>query len=332
MDLEQAIASEKFTVKSLTASINTVDVPKTRIAALKLFEERGIRTTSVDIEYKDGKFILVPEKPRGADGTHIDDSQRDIYTFRSVHLPLEASIFADDIQNTRAFGSEDELEPLEALIMEKHEEQRISLDVTLEYHRIGAIFGKILGATGNVIEDLFKRFNITEKNIYHEIDFTKPLRTQLLDVKRASEKNQSGIIGKRYRGFVSPTFFNELLENADFVKAFDRYENSSALRDDVRVGVLWQGIYWEEFMQDVNGTEFMKEGEAVVFPEDKPGLFLTRFSPANYNETVNTIGLPYYSKSEPKRMGKGVDLESQSNPINVCTSPLAVRKLRIKSA
>lgn len=332
MELEQAIASEKFTVKSLTASINNAIVPKTRLAELKLFKEKGVRTTSVDIEYKDGQIILVPEKERGADGTHIDDADRNIYTFKAVHLPLEASIEADDIQNTRAFGEEDELETLDSLIMEKHEAHRQSLDVTIEFFRIGAIFGKIVNAKGKVIEDLFKRFNIVAKNIYHDIDFAAPLRTQLLDVKRASEKNQKGILGKKYRGLASPSYFNKMLENDDFSKAFDRYNNGSALRDDVRLGVYWQGIYWEEFDQEVNGTEFMKDGEAVVFPEDKPGLFITRFCPANYNETVNTLGLPYYSKSEPKRMGKGVDIESQTNVVNVCTNPLAVRKLRIKAA
>jgi hypothetical protein len=44
-------------------------------------------------------------------------------------------------------------------------------------------------------------------------------------------------------------------------------------------------------------------------------------------ETVNTIGLPYYAKQEELRMGKGIDLESQSNPISICTRPRAVIKL-----
>jgi len=66
----------------------------------------------------------------------------------------------------------------------------------------------------------------------------------------------------------------------------------------------------------------------VMVPEGKPGLFLTRFAPANYNETVNTKGLPYYVKSKAKDFDKGVDMEGQSNPMNLCTSPLAVRRIK----
>ncbi|MGL4505183.1 MAG: major capsid protein, partial [Aeromonas sobria] len=54
--------------------------------------------------------------------------------------------------------------------------------------------------------------------------------------------------------------------------------------------------------------------------------------PANYNETINTKGLPFYAKGEVMRFDKGIDLEGQSNPLNVCTSPLAVRHLSIKAA
>ena len=43
-----------------------------------------------------------------------------------------------------------------------------------------------------------------------------------------------------------------------------------------------------------------------------PGLFVTRFGPANYVETVNTLGLPYYAKSEPLEMGKGMKLGTAS--------------------
>ena len=49
--------------------------------------------------------------------------------------------------------------------------------------------------------------------------------------------------------------------------------------------------------------------------------------PANYMETVNTIGLPYYAKQEPMDFDKGIEVETQSNPIHLCTRPAAICKL-----
>lgn len=335
MEIQDALDSGKFTVKSLTASINNADVPNTRLADLGWFQERGIRTTYADIEFKDGQIMIVPEKERGADGTRTDTRDRKTVTFKAIHLPMEGSILADDIQNVRAFGSDNELEDLDTIIAEKHEDHRMSMDATIEHLRMGAIVGKIIGAKGNVIVDLFKEFGITAQ--YDTVDFTKPdtLRTQLLDVKRNSEKNQKGIKSRRYRALCSAAFFDQLLQNPGFKEAFDRYNNGAALRDDVRAGVSWNNVIWEELDEVFEDEKYFadRQGvEAVLVPEDKPGLFITRFAPANYNETVNTMGLPYYSRAEVMRMGKGVDIESQTNVINVCTSPLAVRRLKMTVA
>ncbi|PMP51644.1 major capsid protein [Vibrio splendidus] len=332
MELQQALESEKFTVSNLTASINNITMPPMRIAELGIFEERGIRTTTMSVEFKDGEIIIVPEKERGADGTHTEDRERKLFTFTAVHLPLEASIYADDIQNVRAFGSESELEQLDTLISDKQEDHRMSLDATIEYFRAGALTGKVLGAKGNTIVDLHATFGITPSQVTNEIDFTKPLRSQILKAKTDSKKNQKGVKGRRYHALCSESYFAKLMDNEDFVKAFERAQEGAALRNDVSGGVEWQGVTWEQYEDDINGKLIIPDGEARLFPTDKPKLFLTRFAPANYSETVNTIGLPYYSKSEPKRMGKGVDIESQSNVINICTNPLAVRRLTIKAA
>ncbi len=56
-------------------------------------------------------------------------------------------------------------------------------------------------------------------------------------------------------------------------------------------------------------------------------MFITRYAPADYVETVNTVGIPYYSKAEAMRFNKGIELESQSNPLNLNTRPGAVVRL-----
>ena len=330
MELQTALESGKFTVSELTAAINNTKVPRTRIAELGLFKEKGIRTTTVEIEFKDGQIQLVEETDRGLDGKPLDDPDRKSVTFKAIHLPVPGRIMADDVQNLRAFGSETELEQLQSVIDEKSEIARLSLDTTIEYFRLGAIFGKVIGKNGNVILDLFKTFDLIEKDGESTVNFNKPLRSQLVQIKRDSEKQQKGIKAKTYRGFCTAEFMDQLMEDPDFVKAFDREQNGQKLRDDIRTGVLWQGIFWEEYDTCVGGKDFLKDKGygAVVFPEDKPNFFLTRFAPADYMETVNTVGLPYYSAAEPLSLNKGIKTENQSNPINVCTSPLAVRRIK----
>ena len=67
-------------------------------------------------------------------------------------------------------------------------------------------------------------------------------------------------------------------------------------------------------------------GESFLFNtrEGVPGLFQSKYAPADYMETVNTVGLPYYAKQWQMEGGKGRVLESQSNPLHLCTRPNAI--------
>jgi hypothetical protein len=69
--------------------------------------------------------------------------------------------------------------------------------------------------------------------------------------------------------------------------------------------------------------------DAYVVPRGVPGLLLGRFGPANYWQTVNTVGLPLYAKGIPMPNDKGWDIEMQSNPIHLLTRPRAVIKVTV---
>jgi len=81
---------------------------------------------------------------------------------------------------------------------------------------------------------------------------------------------------------------------------------------------------FEEYAGGIGTHDFIESGFAYAYPEGVQNLFQTRFAPADYMETVNTKGLPYYAKQELMKMNKGVHLESQSNPITFCSLPEAV--------
>ncbi|MGL5286153.1 MAG: major capsid protein [Aeromonas sp.] len=337
MSVKAAVEAGKFEVQNLTLSINKSKVARRRLAELGLFEERGITTTHADIEFKDGKLILVTEKERGEAGDSLEKADRTIKPFKCLHLPVTGYIKADDLQNQRAFGQEYANdaggEQWDEVINEETTRMRESLELTIEMMRIGALSGKVLGKAGNVIHNFFTEFGLNEADAKNVIDFSveKGVRNQLAAALRESKKHQAGVKATKYRALCSASFMDKLLENEGFRKAYDRYNDSVAFREDVRGGILWDGILWEEHTEELpDGTLMIPEGEARLIPENNKGLFVTRFAPANYAETVNTKGLPLYAKGEMTKFEKGVDLEAQSNPLNVCTSPLAVRHLSIK--
>lgn len=339
MDLKDALESGKFTLDQLTAAINNTQVPQMRIAELGIYKESGINTKNADIEYKNGKLNLIPETQRGRDGTPLDDADRKTYNFKSIHLKPTWDIYADEIMDIRAFGSMTELQQLDDVINDKQSEARIAIDLTIEWLRMGGIFGKVIGAKGNVIVDLFQHFGIKESDGVSHVDFNgNRLPAELLNIKRDSERNQGGMKSRRYRGFATADYMDQMLLNNEFYKAFRDQNNGQALRDDMRGGVLWQNTFWEEYDLTIGEGKEQKRFlgdkgyDAVVFPEDRPDLFLTRFAPADYNETIGSRGLPYYSKSKVKDYDRGVEGEAQSNPINVCTQPLAVRRIKMTKA
>ncbi|EEE36311.1 probable bacteriophage-related protein [Rhodobacteraceae bacterium KLH11] len=78
-----------------------------------------------------------------------------------------------------------------------------------------------------------------------------------------------------------------------------------------------------------NGAGFIAANEARCFPVGVAGLFITRFAPADLEETVNTIGLPRYAHQYAMANGKGRHLDAQMNAISLCTKPGVLRTLTI---
>ncbi len=62
---------------------------------------------------------------------------------------------------------------------------------------------------------------------------------------------------------------------------------------------------------NANGTmatrDFIADGEAHAFPLGTVDTFGTYFAPADFNETVNTLGQSLYAKQAPRQFDRGTD-------------------------
>ncbi|MGE6790887.1 major capsid protein [Pseudomonas guineae] len=323
---------EAFSVSSLLTVINEEHALPGQIAGMGLFEEQGVATTTVQIE-KDGNVLaLVPAAPRGGTGFAVIADKRQLIPFNTVHLPQIFQILADEIQGIRAVGSMTELQAVEAVVARRVDKARRQLDLTHEFQRIGALGGKVLDSDGTtVLLDIYQRFGIARPAVVSMglADETTDVSGKCVAVLEAQEDALGNVTSSGARALCGRNFWAKLIAHKNVRETFLASEAASALRGDRRESFSFGGILWERSRGRYAGEGFIADDRARVIPEGVPELFISAFAPADYMETVNTEGLPYYAKLERLPFDKGVMGEAQSNPLHLCTRPLAVRELKV---
>ncbi|MEG4315362.1 major capsid protein [Pseudomonas sp. FIP_A4] len=323
---------EAFSVSSLLTVINEDHTLPGQIAGMGLFEEQGVSTTTVQIE-KDGTTLaLVPAAPRGGVGFAVLADKRKLIPFNTVHLPQVFQILADEIQGIRAVGSMTELQAVEAVVARRVEKARRQLDLTHEFQRIGALGGKVLDADGKTeLLDIYQRFGINRPAVYsfELANDATDVSAKCVEVLDAQEDALGNVTSTGARALCGKAFWAKLIAHQSVRETYLASEAASALRGDRRQAFTFGGILWERSVGKHAGAAFIADDRARVFPEGVPELFISAFAPADYMETANTEGLPYYAKLERMPFDKGVMGEAQSNPLHLCTRPLAVREIKV---
>jgi len=323
-----------FSVTSLTDAINKIPFVPGKVGQLGIFNESGVTTTSVMIEEQEGTLSLIPTSPRGAPAAQNKNSKRKARSLVVPHIALEDKIMADEVQDVRAFGSESNLQSVQTVVNQRLSDMTNKHDATLEHLRVGAIKGQIIDADGTtVLYDLFSEFGVTP---YDEIDFDLSnanaakgaIKKKCHDIKRKMEDALGATPYTEIHAFCSATFFDNLVTHADVAKAYDRFQESIFLRQgQARSQFDYAGVVFEEYRGSVGGIDFIPDGKAFFFPVGSPGLFRQYNAPADFVETVNTIGLPRYAKQAiDDEFGRWVKLHTQANPLPICTRPKVLIK------
>lgn len=331
MPILDVFKADGFSAASLTAAIQKVQFLPGRIGRLGIFNETGIMTSVAQVEEIAGQLSLIQSSPRGAPASTLGAAKRKLRTFPVPHLVRESSLLADEVLNVRAFGSENELQTLQALLTVRMAELRQAHEATLEYHRARALQGIVLDADGSTLLNLFTAFEVTQQTKgYLLTTATTDVRQKCVDTARLIEDEMGGTPYTELRGLCSASFFDALVGH-DLVKDTFKYQQGFVLREDLRyVGFTFGGVIWEEYRGKVGSTKYIEDDEAYVFPvgTGPASIFATYWAPADFVDEIGIrIGLPIYAKqaADPE-FQRWVKLHTQSNPLNLCLRPRAVVK------
>ncbi len=324
-----------FSMASLTAAINLLPNRYGRLEQLGLFPVKPVRTRQIIIEERNGTLNLLPTQPVGGPATLNVRDKRKLRSFVVPHVPLDDVILPEEVQGVRAFGMESETETIAGVLAQHLQSMRNKHAITLEHLRMGALKGIILDADGSELHNLYDDFGISARTVNFALATEATnVRNKCVEVIAHIEDNLRGEFMTGVRCLCSPEFFEKLVAHPKVEKAYENYAQGAMLRDDVRTGFAFGGIVFEEYRgqaSNIAGTNlrFIAAGEAHAFPLGTIDTFGTYVAPADFNETVNTLGQPLYAKQEPRKFERGTDLHTQSNPLPMCHRPGVLVKLTL---
>jgi hypothetical protein len=327
---------DAFSVVSMSGVINDMAFVPGRCAELGIFGSgEGIATTTAYYEREGDILSLVPPTERGGPGTTVKtDADRDLVPVSVPHFEINDSVMAESVQNVRAFGSDGgQLETVQSRVAQKFSRHVNNFAATSELSRIGAVKGVITYSNGKSV-DLFSTFGVTQAaEIDLDLDNVSPaegaLRRKCANIVRVTANSLGGLMWSgKVRAFVGDNFFDELLSTKEVRDTYKGWTEAQILREGYieangkSFGAFEFGdIIWENYRGSVGNTTFVNTDKAHFFPEGVAGLFDTIWAPADYEETVNTIGQRLYAKQYPMPNGKGRNLDTQMNELNICTRP-----------
>ena len=340
MEVLDIFSGDTFTMASLTNTINHLDFKPAILREMGLFDEEGVPTRTVILEEEFGTVRLVPTAEYGGVGSVSKIDKRKSRSFIVPHLPTRDAITAEEIQNVRAYAQnmtpQHALLAIEQLRDKKLMKMRDDLEVTLEHHAIGAVKGTILDSDGSsVIFNLFTEFNVAQqtKNMVLDTGGTVVI-TKVREAVRLSLNALGNQPITGWAGLCGDSFFDKLTGHANVEKHFLNWEAARAYSEQHRAygAFPYAGVNWLNYRGSIGGVDFVPTTKAFLFPLGARGMFITKFGPSDYVDRVNNIpspdGIPIEVRAEMKPMGKGWDIEAQSNPLYLCTKPRAVIELK----
>ncbi|MFC2252489.1 major capsid protein [Labrys portucalensis] len=331
---------DPFTAQSLTLAINNVPATPGQVGQIVDFEAEGITTTDVPIANINGSLELVEPSARGGPGETVDHDKWNLRKISTAHFQRDEHVLADEVQNVRdnEMTGQTALMTVEKLVNNKLARHARDFDLNDEWMKVGVINGKVVSGKGKVVLDIYQEFGITPAAVV-EFDLTNEafgFRKASMNLVMSMEDDLLATGYGHVHTLCGREFFLSILDNEEYKSTFLNTTQAAQLRDAQPDIVTVGGVTYERYKsskvaRDAVGGNFIPDDEARAFFVGVPGLYLSRYAPADYWDTVNTMGLPRYSREmTSQRTEKAAKFEVQTNPLHVITQPKTLRKLKLK--
>lgn len=328
--------NDAFSVTSLTGAMREIKHVPSYISRRGLFQTSSVATLSVAIEKdKNQNLKLVSASARGGPGMTFGKNKRSMLNLTIPHFQVDDAILADEVQGVRAFGEERAVQSLQMTIANRAAEASQFFGLTEEFHRLKVLTtGQLYDSDGTTVLADFRTLFGEALPAEIGFDFANntggKLRKFCAKVHRDMAKTLDGLPFSGIEFICGDDFFDDLVGNAEVREAYSGHSAALQLLDAYVSGsgqnstfgeVNFGGIHFINYRGYFNGAPAVHTDKAHGYPTGVPMLFQSVYGPADYMETVNTMGQRLYAKQWKMENDKGVNLEFQTNVLHYCTRP-----------
>lgn len=330
---------DAFSMIEMTNAVRNIQTEPSFIGSLNIFTPKPIITERFSIEMVgDGLLGIVATSERGAPRPTIGRNRRTMRDFSTVRIRETDKIRAAEVQGIRAFGSQTEVQAVQAVVTERMGELVRRNELTHEFHRLGAIQGIVTDADTSVIRNFYTEFGIAEPG---EIAFDLATRTRVNEfLKQNVIRPMRRALGGRWTtnakiiALCGDAFYDSLIENPEVRTSYLNWQAAQELRGDAGKAFesfRFGNIEWINYQgTDDNSTVAINVDKVRFLPVGIPDVFQTVYSPGESIEMVGTMGQPRYARQVPDPSGYNefVELDVASYPLHMCLAPQALLKGR----
>ena len=326
---------DMFSTVALTTAVEKVPFKPGALGEMGIFEPDPIRNTTLAIESRQGKLVLIPFSERGQEGTQRKTEKRKGFYFDIPRLMHDDTIHANELQNIRAFGTESELMQVEAEVARRGAGPTgltSSMEYTWEYQRLAAVQGMCLDADGSVKFNFFNEFGIAQAA---EVAFNlaagaaNSIRPICNAIVRSMARASQGAFttSTKVVALCGDQFYDLFVNHPDVIRTYVNWAAAADLRNGSQGGAFgafnFADIIWLNYRgSDDASTVAVAPDKVKFFPLGAPGVFKVAYAPGESFEWVNTPGKPIYLVPIFDRdRNAWWKVEAYSYPLFICVRP-----------
>jgi len=270
------------------------------------FEPTPVNTDSVVLGMSSSTISLIRATLRGAPIEVGGIDTENMRTFRIPRIAKGRKLYAHELANLAPMEGMSVDATVAARVARLQEKNVEDLELTEEFHRLGALSGIVLDTDGSQLANYYTEFGITQPA---DIDLTldnanmtigelvEKIGTQVvMPIARASGNGNNPRF--RIRALCGDGFWFRLIGHPAVAATYQNYAAAATLRGE-RLWTSYElgGVEWFHYRgTDDGSTIAIPSNKAKVFPVGVPGMFQHIIGPNNESlVTMNQDGRRYYA-------------------------------------